>query len=376
MAKRDYYEVLGISKTADEAEIKSAFRKLAKEYHPDVSKDPNAEEKFKEIQEAYAVLSDQTKRSQYDQFGHAAFQGGGAGGGFGGAGGFDFNGFDFGDIFSDIFGSSFGFGGGGRNSNRPRKGNDISMRMHLSFEEAAFGVEKEVTINKYETCSACSGLGAESKNDVTVCPKCRGRGRVVMEQNTLFGRMQTETTCPTCEGTGEIIKNKCSVCGGAGRVRKATKVKVKIPSGIDDGQGFKLSGYGEAGRKGGVSGDLYISVNVKPHEIFIRDGLNIYLEMPITFSQAALGDNIEVPTLTGNVNLKIPTGTQTGTKFKLSNKGIFNARTTETGHQFVVVNIVTPTRLTNEQKELFNRLQKTNEKTENVFEKIKKFFKN
>lgn len=366
MAKRDYYEVLGVSKTASDEEIKKAYRTLAKKYHPDISKEENAAEKFKEVQEAYEVLSDPTKREQYNQFGH---EGPNMGQGFDG---FNFGGFGgFEDILSSVF-------GGGRTTGRTQsnRGADLRTSITLTFEEAAFGVEKEVTINKYETCSACSGLGAESKNDVTVCPKCRGRGRVVMEQNTLFGRIQTETTCPTCEGTGEIIKNKCSVCGGAGRVRKATKVKVKIPSGIDDGQGFKLSGYGEAGRKGGVSGDLYISVNVKPHEIFIRDGLNIYLEMPITFSQAALGDNIEVPTLTGNVNLKIPTGTQTGTKFKLSNKGIFNARTTETGHQFVVVNIVTPTRLTNEQKELFNRLQKTNEKTENVFEKIKKFFKN
>jgi molecular chaperone DnaJ len=215
------------------------------------------------------------------------------------------------------------FGGGARRADsvrRQTRGNDLRTSLTITFEEAAFGTEKEISINKYETCPNCSGLGAESKQDISVCSRCHGTGRVVVEQNSIFGRIQTETTCPTCGGNGEIIKNKCSVCGGAGRVKKLSKIKVRIPSGIDDGQGLKLSGYGEAGTKGGMNGDLYININVKAHEIFERDGLDIYLEMPITFSQAALGANIVVPTLTGDINLKIPSGTQSGTKFKLNGK--------------------------------------------------------
>lgn len=370
MAKRDYYEVLGVSKNATEDEIKKAYRTLAKKYHPDVSKEENAAEKFKEVQEAYEVLSDPVKREQYDQFGH---QGANFGSGFGSA----FDGFNFGGFggFEDILSSMFG-GGSTRSTKRSNRGADLRTRITITFEEAAFGVEKELQINKYETCSTCSGLGAESKNDVSVCPNCRGRGRVIIEQNTFFGRVQTETTCSTCNGSGEIIKNKCKSCGGEGRVKKLSKIRVKIPSGIDDGQGFKLTGHGEAGVKGGPRGDLYVSVTVKPHEIFIRDGLDIILELPITFTQAALGDNVEVPTLTGNVNLKIPAGTQTGTKFKLSNKGIHNERTGRTGHQYVIVNVVTPTKLTNEQKELFKKIAKTDLKQDSVFDKIKKFFKN
>lgn len=368
MAKRDYYEVLGVSKTASDDEIKKAYRGLAKKYHPDVSTEDNAEEKFKEVQEAYEVLSDPTKREQYNQFGHQ-------GANFGGGSGFE--GFNFGGFggFEDILSSMFG-GGSSRTSTKSNRGADLRTGINITFEEAAFGVEKEISVTKQDTCSSCSGLGAESKNDISVCPTCHGRGRVIMEQNTIFGRMQTESACSTCNGSGEIIKNKCKVCGGDGRVKKTSKIKIKIPSGIDDGQGFKLSGYGEAGRKGGSHGDLYVNVTVKPHEIFVRDGLNIYMEMPITFSQAALGDNVEVPTLTGNVSLKIPAGTQTGTKFKLTNKGIYNARTSRQGSQYVSVNIITPTKLTNEQKELFKKLSTTNEKNDSVFDKIKKFFKN
>ncbi len=371
MAKRDYYEVLGISKTATDDEIKKAYRALAKKYHPDVSTEPKATEKFKEVQEAYEVLSDPAKREQYNQFGHESpnmgqgFEGFNfGGGGFGGFGGFE-------DILSSIF-------GGGRResaSSSTSRGSDLRTTLTISFEEAAFGCEKEISITKYDTCSACAGLGAQSKNDVGVCPKCRGQGRIVIEQNTPFGRIQTQQTCPTCGGKGKVIKNKCPVCGGEGRVRKPTKIKVKIPSGIDDNQGFKLSGYGEAGANGGMNGDLYVNVSVKPHEIFIRDDLNIILEMPITFSQAALGDNIEIPTLTGNVNLKIPAGTQTGTKFKLANKGIYNSRTGMAGNQFVITNLITPSKLSAEQKDLFLKLSRTDEKSSSIFDKIKKFFK-
>ena len=367
MAKRDYYDVLGVSKTATDDEIKKAYRNLAKKYHPDVSTEPNAEEKFKEIQEAYEVLSDQQKREQYNQFGH---EGPSMGQGFGG---FDFGG--FGGGFEDILSSMFGGGRRSSSSSANARGSDLRTTVTVTFEEAVFGTEKEISINKYETCSSCSGLGAESKSDIDVCPKCRGRGRVVQEQSTLFGRIQTETTCPNCGGRGKIIKKKCSTCNGEGRVKKASKIKVKIPSGIEDGQGLKLSGYGEAGPSGGISGDLYINIVVKPHEIFQRDGLNIYMDMPITFSQAALGATITIPTLYGDVDMKIPAGTQTGTKFKLNNKGITSQRSGNTGNQYVAVNVVTPTKLNSEQKDLFNKLSRTNEKTESVFDKIKKFFK-
>ncbi|MFA7529421.1 MAG: molecular chaperone DnaJ [Bacilli bacterium] len=372
MAKRDYYEVLGVTRDASEDDIKKAYRTLAKKYHPDVSKEPDAETKFKEIQEAYEVLSDPAKRDQYDRFGH---EGPGFGSGFGsGFEGFNFGGFGGFGGFDDILSSIFG---GSRRGSRPSgktRGADLRTSITISFEEAAFGVEKELAINKYETCAECSGLGAESRSDIEICPKCHGRGRVIHEQNSLFGRIQTETACSNCRGSGEIIKNKCKTCGGEGRVRKTARVKVKIPAGIDDGQGLKLSGYGEAGAKGGTPGDLYINISVQPHEIFERDGLDIYMEMPITFSQAALGATVSVPTLTGPVKLKIPAGTQTGTKFKLSRKGIASSRAGTTGNQYVLVKVVTPTHLSAEQKELFNRLSKTNEKPASFFEKIKKFF--
>ncbi|MFY9422602.1 MAG: molecular chaperone DnaJ [Bacilli bacterium] len=369
MAKRDYYEVLGVPRNASDEEIKKAYRSLAKKYHPDVSKEENAAEKFKEVQEAYEVLSDPGKRQQYDRFGHNGPQMDFEGfnfGGFGGFGGFE-------DILSQMFG---GRSRASENARRPTRGRDLRTSLTISFEEAAFGTEKELSINKYETCSRCNGIGAESKNDISTCSRCYGSGRIIVDQTSIFGRIQTETTCPTCGGAGEIIKNKCGLCGGEGRVKRASKVKVRIPSGIEDGQGLKLSGYGEAGRKGGMNGDLYINIRVRPHELFQRDGLDVYMEMPITFSQAALGASIIVPTLTGNVNLKIPSGTQTGTKFKLAGKGIRNSRTLETGDQYVIVNLVTPTKLSGEQKDLFRKLSKTNEMSESVFSKIKKFFKN
>ncbi|MFA7507396.1 MAG: molecular chaperone DnaJ [Bacilli bacterium] len=364
MAKRDYYEVLGISKTATEDEIKKAYRSLAKKYHPDVSKDPNATEKFKEIQEAYEVISDVNKRAQYDQFGHEAPNLGG-GAGFGGFGSFD-------DIINQMFGN---FGGQrSRSASSARAGADLRTTITISFEEAAFGTEKAVNVTKYDTCETCNGLGAESKADIQACTRCHGTGKITTTQSTLFGAFQTQTTCPNCQGTGKIIKNKCKTCGGEGRVRKTSKINVKIPSGIEEGQGLRLSGYGEAGYNGGINGDLYIYVKVKPHEIFIRDGLDIIMEMPITFSQAALGADIEVPTIYGDVIFKVPSGTQTGTKFRLANKGIKNSRSGRLGHQYIICNIITPTKLTNEQKEIFKQLSKTAEATDSVFDKIKKFF--
>lgn len=366
MAKRDYYDVLGVSKNATDDEIKRAYRTLAKKYHPDVSKEPNAAEKFKEVQEAYECLSDPQKREQYNQFGH---EGPNMGSGFGG---FDFGGSGFG--FEDIFSSFFGGGSRKASKSEPIRGKSLKATVTLTFEEAAFGAEKELTVTKYETCHDCSGTGAQSKDDVEVCKRCHGSGRVFVEQNSFFGKIRTETVCPDCHGNGTIIKNKCSTCHGEGRILKKSTIKYRIPSGVEDGQTLTLPGKGEAGINGGLYGDLYINVRVQKHEFFERDGLDIYLEMPITFSQAALGDNIEAPTLNGKVSLKIPAGTQTGTKFKLVNKGITNSRTGSTGNEYVIVNVITPTRLTAEQKDLFMRLKGTNEEGNSVFSKIKKFF--
>ena len=367
MAKRDYYEVLGVSKTANDDEIKKAYRGLAKKYHPDVCKDPDAEAKFKEVQEAYEVLSDSTKRQQYDQFGHE--------GPMGGAGGFD--GFNFGGGFGgfdDIFSSFFG-GGRSQSNTGPKRGRNLKTSITLTFEEAAFGVEKEITLNKLDTCKDCSGTGAMSGKDIETCSRCHGRGKVIVEQNSFFGRIQTEAVCPHCNGKGKTIKNKCTTCNGEGRIKTVSKLKVRIPSGVEDEQTLTVSGKGEAGPNGGMNGDLYININVKPHDLFERDGVHLYLEMPITFSQAALGDSIEVPTLEGKCILKVPSGTQTGTKFRIPGKGIKNARTGETGNLYVVVKLITPTKLSNEQKDLFKKLSKTNEKNESIFDKIKKFFK-
>lgn len=369
MAKRDYYEVLGVSKTANDDEIKKAYRGLAKKYHPDVCKEPDAEAKFKEVQEAYEVLSDSTKRQQYDQFGHD-----GPNMGANGFGGFDFGG-GFGG-FEDIFSSFFGGGSRRRSQNGPSRGRNIKTSVVLTFEEAAFGVEKEITLSKLDTCKDCSGTGAMSGKDIETCPKCRGRGRVVVEQNSIFGRVQTETTCPSCGGKGKIIKNKCTTCHGEGRVKNVSKLKVKIPSGIEDDQTLTVSGKGEAGLNGGMNGDLFINVTVKPHDLFERDGVHLYCEMPITFSQAALGDSIEIPTLDGKCLLKVPGGTQSGTKFRIPGKGIKNARTGEVGNLYVVAKVITPSKLSSEQKELFKKLSRTNEKNESIFDKIKKFFKN
>ena len=369
MAKRDYYEVLGISKTANDDEIKKAYRGLAKKYHPDVCKEPDAEAKFKEVQEAYEVLSDSTKRQQYDQFGHEGPNMGGNG-----FGGFDFGG-GFGG-FEDIFSSFFGGGSRRRSENGPSRGRNIKTSIVLTFEEAAFGVEKEITLSKLDTCKDCSGTGAMSGKDIETCPKCRGRGRVIVEQNSIFGRVQTETTCSTCGGKGKIIKNKCTTCHGEGRIKTVSKLKVKIPSGIEDEQTLTVSGKGEAGLNGGMNGDLFINVTVKPHDLFERDGVHLYCEMPITFSQAALGDSIEIPTLDGKCLLKVPSGTQSGTKFRIPGKGIKNARTGEVGNLYVIAKVITPSKLTAEQKELFKKLSRTNEKNESIFDKIKKFFKN
>lgn len=346
MAKRDYYEILGVSKDAAESEIKKAYRKKAMQYHPDRNPDDkDAEEHFKQVNEAYEVLSDSEKKAQYDQFGHAAFENGGGFSGF--QGGFG----DFGDIFGDIFGDMFGGGGRAYQQNAPRKGADLQYGITIDFKEAVFGTEKEIQINRQETCDLCHGSGAKEGSEVRVCPDCHGTGVVTKVVSTPFGQMQQQTTCPRCSGTGEIIDEACTKCHGKKKILRKQKIKVKVPAGVDNGSTLRMSGEGESGDNGGPSGDLYISIKVRSHPLFKREGSNIILEMPIRFVQAALGDEIEVPTLDGKVKYKIKEGTQTGTVFRFKNKGVPNVRNNkQRGDQLVKVTVEVPKNLTSEQK--------------------------
>ena len=382
--KRDYYEVLGVGKDADAKEIKKAYRKLAMKYHPDKNPgDKDAEEKFKEINEAYEVLSDEEKRSTYDRFGHDGLNGqGGFGGGqgFGGFGGSGFGGFE--DIFGDLFGSSFGGGFGGSSSRRrgPKRGADIRQSVTISFEDAAFGKKIKVKINRSEECEECHGSGARPGTSKKTCPTCHGSGTVQSVQRTPFGNIASQRTCSTCDGEGEINESPCNKCHGKGSVRKTKTIEVDIPAGIDDGQMIKLSGQGEVGEKGGPRGDLYIVVNVQKHEIFTREGYDVYIEMPIRFTQAALGDKLEVPTLDGKVSYNLPEGTQTGTVFRLREKGIPKLRSNSRGDQYVKVIIDTPKKLNDEQKELLRKFDescgnKVHEKQRSWKSKIDNFFK-
>lgn len=367
MNKRDYYEILGVDKNASEAEIKSAFRKLAKKYHPDVSKEPDAAEKFKEAQEAYAVLSDSAKRQQYDQFGHAAFdQMGGAG-----ASGFDFSGFDFSDIFGDLFGSSFGFGGGSRgNSNRPRKGEDTLMRINLTFEEAVFGCNKDININTMDSCSECSGKGGFNEK---TCPTCHGAGQVTGEQRTILGTFMTKTTCSTCGGKGKTFESKCNKCHGTGRIKTNKTLDVKIPAGVDTGNRLRLSGKGEAGINGGPNGDIYLEFNVKEHPLFERDEEDVYLKLPITITDAVLGCKKEIPTLYGNVKMSIPAGSKTNDKHRLKGKGIANPNNGRKGDMYVIIDVHIPKKISKDQKKLFEQLSKTKLNDSSEFDKISKY---
>ena len=371
--KRDYYEVLGVGKDASADEIKKAYRKLAMKYHPDQNAgDANAEAKFKEVGEAYKILSDDEKRSRYDQYGFAGVDpnfgagaggyGGGFGGGFGGFG-------DFGDIFSEFFG-----GGGSRGSaqNSVRRGENVMSRLELTFEEAAFGCEKEVSAQRIENCASCNGSGS-ADGAIETCSQCGGRGQVRTVQNFMGMQMQSTATCPTCNGRGKMVKNPCGTCKGKGKVRKTNRVKVKIPAGVDAGQSVRVRGEGNVGTNGGISGDLLVEIYIKRHPIFAREDTDVLCEVPISFAQAALGAEIEVPTIDGKVKYEIPEGTQTGREFILRDKGIPEVGNPRRrgSHRFTVV-VETPTRLTKEQKDLLRQLEGCIEETP----KIKKFFDN
>jgi len=358
--KRDYYEVLGVQKSATDPEIKKAYRKLAKENHPDLNPgDKAAEARFKEINEAYEVLSDRDKRARYDQFGFAgvdpnyAAQNGGYGGGF--DGGFDFG--DLGDIFGSFFGG--GFGGGTRSRTGPQRGESLRMGLTITFEEAAFGCEKEVTLERVEQCETCRGTGAAPGTSPETCSSCGGTGTVQQRRQTPMGVFATTSTCPRCGGKGKIVSTPCKDCGGNGQVRKRKTVKVSIPAGIDNGQIISLRGQGNAGKNGGPSGDLQIVVSVQPHQLFRRDGSDVYCDAPITFTQAVLGGELEIPTIDGKVKYDIPEGTQTGTTFRLRNKGIPNVNGRGRGDQFVTVQIETPRNLTREQKDALRKFSDT-----------------
>ena len=352
MEKRDYYEVLGVSKNASDDEIKSAFRKLAKKYHPDINKDPDAPAKFKEAQEAYAVLSDKDKRSKYDQFGHAAFDQ--AAGGFNG-GGFDFSDFDINldDILGNMFGGGFGYS---RGRNRKTRGSDLLRGVKLTFEEAVFGCEKDLKIEVNEKCPECNGDGGFEK---TTCSTCNGTGTVTSKQQTLFGAFMTKTTCPDCGGSGHTFKRKCSKCHGEGRIRQSKTITVKVPSGIDNGMRLRLSGKGEASPNGGENGDLYLEFSVAEHEFFKRDGDDIYLEVPINMAEAALGCKKDIRTISSIVTLSVPSGTETGDKQRIKGKGIKNSSTGNTGDMYIIFKVVTPAKLSKEQKRLFEELLDT-----------------
>lgn len=373
--KRDFYEVLGVKKGASEDELKKAYRKLAKENHPDLHPgDKECEARFKEINEAYEVLSDPDKRAKYDQFGHAAFdpsQGFG-GGGFGGFEGFG----GFGDIFGDIFGGGFGFGGGGgRNPNAPRKGDNLRATVNIKFEEAAFGVKKEVFVSKIEQCPDCKGTGCAEGTTAEVCPDCKGSGTVMSTKRTPFGMVQSSEQCPKCKGRGKIIHSPCKTCRGMGSVRRQHKVTVSVPAGIDDGQTISLRGQGNAGLNGGPAGDLLITVLVQPHARFERDGASILLDQEVSFAQAALGAEVEVPTLDGKVKLNIPEGTQTGTTFRLKGKGVPFLRNGGRGDQFVTVKVAVPRGLSSAQKDALRQYAQTMGETveqKNIFGKRKK----
>lgn len=382
--KRDYYEVLGLKKGASEDEIKKAFKSMARKYHPDLHPDDKeAAEKFKEINEAYEVLSDSEKRARYDQFGHAGVDpnyGGGAGaGGFGGFGGFG----DVGDIFDSIFGGGFGGFGGGRSTassaNAPHRGGDVNANVTIDFMEACKGAKKKMRVTHMVKCDQCSGTGADANTKTSSCTECHGQGSVRVNQRTPFGVISTTKVCPRCGGKGKIVTNPCSKCRGSGRQRVTTDIELKIPAGIDNGQILRVSGQGDAGLNGGPNGDLNVSVTIRPHELFTRSGNDIFCEIPISYAQAVLGDKVTVPTIKGKVEYEIPEGTQSGTKFRLRGEGVKYLGRESYGDQYVTVVVEVPKRLTKQQKELLKKFddcleEKNQAKRQNFFEKLKRRF--
>lgn len=375
--KRDYYEVLGVSRNATQAEIKSAFRKKAKQYHPDLNKDnPDASEKFKEAQEAYSVLSDESKRKMYDQYGHAGVGNGPRGaGGYSNFGGFDATDFDFGDIFDSIFGGGFGFGSStsssGRGS-RARRGSDVLMRMNLDFHEAVFGCEKKFDIDVVEDCDECDGKGGF---DEIKCPTCHGSGTITSEQHTILGSFLSKSTCPDCGGTGHTFKRRCSHCKGKGKIRKNKTLTINIPAGINTGNRLRVSGKGNPGSNGGENGDLYLEFVVEEHDVFIRQGDDIYVEVPLTLTEAIIGCKKEIPTLYGNVKINIMPGTNSGDKQRIRGKGVDNKYQKSKGDMYVIFKVYTPKKLSREQKSLIEKLAKTEMDTPEIKE-FNRFVKN
>ena len=384
VAKRDLYEVLGVSKDASDADIKRAYRKLSKQYHPDINKEAGAEEKFKEIAEAYEILSDSQKRAAYDQYGHASYDpnSGFSGGGFGGFDGFGgFGGQVFSGSYTGVFDTFFG-GGGGRRGNRanmPRQGADLQYVMDLTFEEAIFGKEEVIHYHRNAECETCHGTGAKPGTDPVTCSKCHGAGVINVERATPFGRMMSQTTCDVCGGTGQEIKEKCETCHGHKHVEETHKVKVKVPAGVENGNQMPLRGQGEAGENGGPYGDLYVIFRVGKSDTFEREGADIFYELPINFAQAALGDEVDVPTVHGKVKLKVPAGTKSGTVLRLRGKGAPRLRGSGMGDQHVTVRVVTPKHLTDKQREamqIFGKEAGTHVEGEgNFFDKVKDAFK-
>ena len=375
--KRDYYEVLGVDRNADDATLKKAYRKLAKKYHPDMNPgDKEAEAKFKEATEAYGVLSDPDKRRQYDQFGHAAFENGG--GGAGGFGGFDFSG-DMGDIFGDIFGDLFGGGGRRRANNGPMKGANLRAAVNIMFQEAITGCEKELEITLKDPCTKCNGTGAKPGTSPETCPKCNGSGQVVMTQQSMFGMVRNVTVCPDCQGTGKIIREKCPDCRGTGFTSSRKKIQVSVPAGIDDGQSIRIRDKGEPGTNGGPRGDLLVEVRVARHGIFQREDMNIFSTADISFAQAALGGTIRIPTVDGDVEYEVKPGTQPNTRIRLKGKGVPSLRNRNVrGDHYVTLNLKVPTSLSNESKEALRKFDETlggsGTKKKSFKEKLKETF--
>ncbi len=383
--KRDFYEVLGLQKGASDEEIKKAFRKMAKQYHPDLHPgDAEAEQKFKEINEAYGVLSDPDKKSKYDRFGHAgvdpSYGQSGAGGGYGGFGGFDGD-IDLGDIFGSFFGGGMGGSNSARRQNAPQRGSNREARITITFEEAAFGCKKDVSFTRIEMCDECNGSGASKGTSPETCTHCNGTGSVRTQQRTPFGMFQSQSVCTVCAGKGKIIKSPCSKCSGSGYIRNKKNLNVTIPAGIDDGQSIVLSGQGDSGRNGGPNGDAYVIVTVKKHPIFHREDRNLYCDVPVTFSEATLGATIKVPTLEGDYEYEIPEGTQTGTVFTIKNKGIVEIRGSKKGNLSFRVIVEVPKNLNFKQKELLKAFadscgEKNNIQKKNFFDKVRNTFRN